>query len=63
MEKVPCRYPSEKKRSPVLKYCLFVNMIILGCKAVDIQKVTRLFFQLGHLKVRKLLTFQIKKTA
>ena len=40
-----------KKRSPVLKDCLSVNMIILGCKAVDIQKVNRLFFQLGHLKV------------
>ena len=40
-----------RKKSPVLKDCLFVNMIILGCKAVDIQKVNRLFFQLGHLKV------------
>ena len=49
--KGPYRYPSEKKRSPVLKDCLFVNMILLGCKAVDIQKVNRLFFQLGHLKV------------
>ena len=39
--KGPYRYPSEKKRSPVLKDCLFVNMIILGCKAVDIQKVIR----------------------
>ena len=40
-----------RKKSPVLKDCLFVNMIILGCKAVDIQKVNRLLCQLGHLKV------------
>ena len=51
MEKDPYRYPSEKKRSPVLNDCLFVNMIILGCQAVDIQKVNRLFCQLGYLKV------------
>ena len=40
-----------RKKSPVLKDCLFVNMIILGYKAVDIQKVNRLFCQLGLLKV------------
>ena len=51
MEKTHIDIHPRKKRSPVLKDCLFVNMIILGCKAVDIQKVNRLFFQLGHLKV------------
>ena len=51
MEKVHIDNSSEKKRSPVLKDCLFINMIILECKAVDIQKVNRLFCQLGHLKV------------
>ena len=40
-----------RKKNPVLKDCLFVNMIILECKAVYIQKVNRLFCQLGHLKV------------
>ena len=51
MEKAHIDIHPRKKRSPVLKDCLFVNMIILECKAVDIQKVNRLFFQLGHLKV------------
>ena len=51
MEKAHIDIHPRKKRSPVLKDCLFVNMIILGCKAVDIQKVIRLFCQLGHLKV------------
>ena len=51
MEKVHIDIHPRKKRSPVLKDCLFVNMFILGCKAVEIQKVNRLFCQLGHLKV------------
>ena len=51
MEKAHIDIHPRKKRSPVLKDCLFVNMIILGCKTVDIQKVNRLFCQLGHFKV------------
>ena len=53
MEKFHVDIHPRKKRSPVLKDCLFVNMIILGCKAVDIQKVNRLFFSTGTLKSLK----------
>ena len=47
LEKAHIDIHPRKKRSPVLNDCLFVSMII----AVDIQKVNRLFCQLGHLKV------------
>ena len=46
-------HPRKKKSGFKRLYCLFVNMIILGCKAVDIQKVNRLFFSTGTLKSLK----------